>query len=201
MASRVRILPTRPAESLAWMEPDLFRLAVFLGVSLLLYLAFRPGWMGIAAGNLAVQLGFGIPGAVLLFAAAAAVQAGLSRRRGVLRVPASSADMTLQAGYYLLNAPIEELFFRGLLQGGLTAGVSAPAGFAVATVLYVLYHRIGGWAWQDVAATALLGIPLGLAFWLLPGPPSLLGVAIAHAGATCGFLGPGPLLLRKLRLV
>jgi hypothetical protein len=44
-------------------------------------------------------------------------------------------------------------------------------------------------------------VPLGLAFWLLPGPPSLLGVSIAHVGATCGFLGLGPYLLRRLRVV
>src|SRR6266536_3142675 len=31
--------------------------------------------------------------------------------------------------------------------------------------------------------------------------PSLLGVSIAHIAATCGFLGPGPLLLRKLNLL
>jgi len=43
--------------------------------------------------------------------------------------------------------------------------------------------------------------PTGLAFGLLPGPPSLLGVSIAHIGATCGFLGPGPYLLRKLGLL
>src|SRR5713226_3960204 len=45
------------------------------------------------------------------------------------------------------------------------------------------------------------GLPLGLAFWLLPGPPSLLGVSIAHIAATCGFLGPGPYLLKKLHLL
>jgi hypothetical protein len=87
-----------------------------------------------------------------------------------------------------------------LIQGGLGVVLGAPAGFAIATTAYVLYHRLG-WAWADTLATALIGIPLGLAFWLLPGPPSLLGVSIAHIAATCGFLGPGPYLLRRLRLV
>ncbi len=64
-----------------------------------------------------------------------------------------------------------------------------------------LYHRLGGWPWSDTLATALVGVPLGLAFWLLPGPPSLLGISLAHIGATCGFLGPGPYLLKKARLL
>jgi len=62
----------------------------------------------------------------------------------------------------------------------------------------VLYHRLGSWRWLDVVATLGAGVPLGLGFWLLPGPPSLIGVAIAHIGGTCGFLGPGPFLLRRL---
>src|SRR5437588_264101 len=59
----------------------------------------------------------------------------------------------------------------------------------------------GGWAWTDVLVTALVGLPLGLAFRLLPGPPSLLGVSLAHVGATCGYLGPGPWLLHRLGLL
>jgi hypothetical protein len=87
-----------------------------------------------------------------------------------------------------------------LIQGGLGVIFGAPAGFAVGTATYVLYHRLG-WRWAETLATALVGAPLGLAFWLLPGPPSLLGVSIAHIAATCGFLGPGPYLLKRLRLV
>ena len=90
---------------------------------------------------------------------------------------------------------------RGLMQGGLSAASGAPVGFVVATAAYILYHRLGRWTWPDTFATALVGIPLGLAFWLLPGPPSLLGISIAHTAATCGFLGPGPYLLRRLRLL
>ena len=90
---------------------------------------------------------------------------------------------------------------RGLVQGGLTALWAAPAGFAVGTATYVLYHRLGRWTWADTFSTALVGLPLGLAYWLLPGPPSLLGISIAHIAATCGFLGPGPYLLKRVHLV
>ena len=196
------LIPNRVADSLAWMRPDaLVRLVPFTAVVAAVWLVFRPPWLGIGPGRLAIQVGVGLPAAVVFFAAAALAQRALTRRRGSLRVPASTADLVLQAGYYLVNAPVEEAFFRGLLQGGLTAALGPAAGLAVGTSLYVLYHRLGGWAWLDVLATALVGVPVALAFWLLPGPPSLLGVSVVHFGATAGFLGPGPWLLRRFGLI
>lgn len=177
------------------------RLLPFAAAYAAVVAAWRPGWAGWSAGRVDVQLGFGLLAGAALFVAAALVQARLTARRGALRVPASAADLWLQAGFYAVNGPVEEAFFRGLVQGGLGALTAPAAGFAVATAAYVLYHRLGGWAWPDVAATALLGVPLGLAYLLLPGPASILGVALAHVGATCGFLGPGPWLLRRLRVL
>jgi membrane protease YdiL (CAAX protease family) len=183
------------------MAPDLLiRLLPFTVVCAAVEVVWRPSWLGVGAGQAGVQLTFGIASAPILFAAAALVQLRLARRRGALSTPARAADAWFQAGFYLLNGPVEEAFFRGLVQGGLGALTVAPVGFLVATLAYVVYHRLA-WSWPDTLATALVGIPLGLAFWLLPGPPSLLGVAIAHVAATCGFLGPGPYLLRKLRLL
>jgi membrane protease YdiL (CAAX protease family) len=178
-----RLLPFGAAATCAWLA------------------AGRPRWLGMSTGRLRAQLTFGLGGAAFLFGAGAGLKLLLVRRRGSVRVPASGADLALQAGYFALNAPLEEAFFRGLLQGGLGARFSPPLGFGVATTAYVLYHRLGRWAWTDVLATALAGVPLGLAYWLLPGPPSLLGVGLAHFGATCGFLGPGPWLLRRLGLL
>src|SRR5438309_1557008 len=88
-----------------------------------------------------------------------------------------------------------------LVLAGIGITFVPPVGLVIATSAYVLYHRLGRWTWPETLATALVGVPLGLAFWLLPGPPSLLGVSVAHIAATCGFLGPGPYLLRKLKLV
>ena len=144
---------------------------------------------------------FALVGVPVMFLAAVAVQLWLTRRRGALAVPADAGDVAFQAAFYAVNGPIEEGFFRGLLQGGLGVLWGAPAGFAIGTAAYVLYHRLGRWSWEETLATALVGVPLGLAFWLLPGPPSLLGVSLAHIAATCGFLGPGPYLLRRLRLL
>ena len=179
----VRLLPFTIAYALAWVVTG------------------RAGWLGLQSGNVRVQLVFAAAGAPVMFAAAATVQLWLTRRRGALLVSANAADAWFQAAFYAVNGPIEEAFFRGLAQGGIGLVWGAPIGFAIATAAYVLYHRLGRWPWSDTLATALVGVPLGLAFWLLPGPPSLLGISLAHIAATCGFLGPGPYLLKMARLV
>src|SRR5712692_3789894 len=197
-----RVLLTHIPDSWAWIRLDLaVRLLPFaLAYAAAMQLLRKPVWLGFAQGNLHAQLLFAGLAAPAMFVAGCGVQLWLSRRRGALRVPAGPADAWFQAGFYALNGPIEESFFRGLMQGGLGMALGAPVGFIAGTAAYVLYHRLG-WPWAETLATALVGIPLGLAFWLLPGPPSLLGVSIAHIAATCGFLGPGPYLLKKLGFV
>jgi membrane protease YdiL (CAAX protease family) len=183
------------------MAPDLLRrLLPFAAVVAAVEIVWRPSWLGLSGGRLGAQLVFAAVAAPVLFVAATFVQLGLARRRGALSVPAEFDDAAFQAGFYVLNGPIEEAFFRGLVQGGLGILLGAPVGFLVGTASYILYHRLA-WPWAETLATALAGIPLGLAFWLLPGPPSLVGVSIAHVAATCGFLGPGPYLLKKLGFV
>jgi len=183
------------------MRPDLLiRILPFTLISAVAYvIASRPAWFGVAPGRIADQLGFGLVAAPIMFLAAMVAQLWLARRRRALSAPAGRGDAWFQAGFYALNGPVEEAFFRGLVQGGLGAAFGAPVGFFIGTAAYVLYHRLG-WPWIDTLATALVGVPLGLAFWLLPGPPSLIGVSIAHIAATCGFLGPGPYILRKLKV-
>lgn len=185
------------------MWPDvLIRLLPFgLAYAVAFRLTSGSRWLGFGLGDLRSQLVFAALGAPALFVAAAAVQRRLTRRRGVLSVPSGPGDAWFQATFYVVNGPVEEAFFRGLVQGGLGALWGPPAGFLIATSAYVLYHRLGSWDWPDTLATALLGIPVGLAYWLLPGSPSLLGVSIVHVAATCGFLGPGPYLLRRWRLL
>ena len=195
-----QVVPTRAKDSLAWIRRDLLvRLLPFGIVAAGVFAIWRPSWLGVGLGEVTVQVALVVVGAPTLFGASIAVQAWLTHRRGALRVPADRRDLWLQTAFYLLNAPLEEAIFRGLLQGGLSVLVSPWIGFGVGTISYVLYHRLGRWPWPEVAATALLGVPLGLAFWLLPGPPSLIGVSAVHAAATCGFLGPGPYLLARLR--
>lgn len=159
------------------------------------------GWLGWSVGDLRVQLLFTAVGVPVMFVAAAAMQLWLTRRRGTLAVPAGAGDALFEAGFYVVNGPVEEAMFRGLVQGGLGALWASPVGFIAGTAAYVLYHRLGRWSWEETFATALVGVPLGLAYWFLPGPTSLLGVSIVHIAATCGFLGPGPYFLRRLRLL
>jgi membrane protease YdiL (CAAX protease family) len=198
-----RLVLTRIPDSWAWARTDiLIRLLPFVAAYAVAY-RFSGGaaWLGLGAGNLTVQLVFALIAAPAMFAAAAWVQLRLTHRRGALSVPADAGDAWFQAAFYVLNGPIEEAFFRGIMQGGLSHLWGPAAGFVVATTVYVLYHRLGRWPWPDTLATSLVGVPLGIAFWLLPGPASLLGVSLAHIAATCGFLGPGPYLLRKMRAI
>jgi membrane protease YdiL (CAAX protease family) len=197
------LLLTRIPDSWVWIRWDLpGRLLPFAAVYAIAYrLTSGAPWLGFGFGNLGVQLVFAFIAAPLMFAAAVAVQRWLTLRRHALSVPANGGDAWFQAAFYVLNGPIEEAFFRGLMQGGLAAAWGPLAGFVVATFVYVVYHRLGRWPWPDTVATSLVGVPLGLAFWLLPGPTSLLGVSMAHIAATCGFLGPGPYLLRRIRLL
>jgi membrane protease YdiL (CAAX protease family) len=185
------------------MRSDLLvRIVPFVAAYVLVYqLESRRASLGLSVGQTGVQLIFAAVAAPLMFIAAICVQLWLTRRRGALSVPANARDAWFQSGFYTLNGPVEEAFFRGLVQGGLGALWGPPVGFAIGTTIYVLYHRLGRWTWPDTFATTLVGVPLGLAFWLLPGPPSLLGISIAHVAATCGFLGPGPYLLKKLSLI
>ena len=197
----MRIVLTHIPDSWAWMRPDLLiRILPFTAIAAGVEILWRPTWLGVSSGRLGVQLAFAAAATPVLFVAATLVQLWLTRRRRAISVPADRADAWFQAGFYVVNGPVEEAFFRGVIQGGLGAAFGAPVGFLVATVVYVFYHRLG-WPWADTLATALVGIPLGLAFWLLPGPPSLLGVSIAHVAATCGFLGPGPYLLKRFGFV
>lgn len=194
---------THIPDSWAWIWPDvLLRLVpfaiVYAGACVV---TKRAAWLGLQWGDVGAQLAFAAIAVPVMFAAAAWVQLALTRRRGALSVPAGVGDAWFQAAFYAVNGPIEEAFFRGLTQGGLSVLWGAPAGFAIATTVYVVYHRLGRWSWMDTLATAFVGIPMGLAYWLLPGQPSLLGVSLAHISATCGFLGPGPYLLHRLRLV
>ena len=178
------------------------RIAPFVAIYVVAWIVSgHARWLGLETGDATAQLVFAAAVSPPMFAAAAAVQLRLTRRRGALSVPADARDVAFQAGFYAVNGPVEEAVFRGLVQGGLGAAWSPPLGFAVATAAYVLYHRLGRWSWGETFATALVGVPLGLAFWLLPGPPSLLGVSIAHIAATCGFLGPGPYLLKRFGLL
>src|ERR1700694_5997705 len=119
LRNSTRFIGTDIPDSWAWMRPDLLvRIGPFVAVYAIAYLLeSRPAWLGFGAGRVAVQLIFAVVAAPLMFVAAASVQVWLTRRRGELSVPANARDAWFQAGFYVLNGPVEEAVFRGLAQG------------------------------------------------------------------------------------
>src|SRR5260370_8216644 len=122
------------------MAPDSPRRLLPLGVVVaVVEIGWRPAWLGFSTGRPSAQIIFAAAAAPILFIAAAAVQLLLARRRGVLSVPSGGGDAWFQAAFYVLNGPIEEAFFRGLVQGGLGLAFGVPVGFIAGTATSVLY--------------------------------------------------------------
>ncbi len=103
------------------------------------------------------------------------------------------SDHFLQGCYYLfINAPIEELFFRGFMLAAVAQWTGWLGwGWLVSTAIYTLYHRLGKWSWRSVGGVALAGILFGLLYLDQATPRSLLAVVIVHGFTTSGFLSWG----------
>ena len=146
-------------DSWRWMKPDLAaRLLPMVAAFAFVEIVWRPSWSGFSFGRVEAQLIFGAVTAPLLFVAATWVQLLMTRRRGAVGVPSGPGDAWFQAGFYFVNGPVEEAFFRGLVQGGLGALIAPPVGFIAGTLAYVLYHRLG-WSWPE--ATRCTAAPVG----------------------------------------
>jgi hypothetical protein len=91
------------------MRPDLLiRLLPFTVACVAVYLVTsRPPWFGLGPGRIGIQLVFGMVAAPLMFVAAMIAQLWLTRRRGALSASAGGDDAWFQAGFYVLNGPIE----------------------------------------------------------------------------------------------
>lgn len=195
---------TSVADSWRWMRLDLVVRLIPLTAGPLLF-----GWLtrtplsrfGLTLAHplrdLLVALVLGSGG----FLVAAAFADYLARRHRRWFVP-DSRDLAVQSAYYLvLNAPVEEWFFRGFLQGGLATWLKAP-GFAllVTTALFGGYHFLDRWGWRPVLGATAAGLVLGLIYLWQPQPPSLLAPMLVHAAITCGFLSLGPYTTYRWRL-
>jgi membrane protease YdiL (CAAX protease family) len=196
-----RVLRTTVASSWSWMRLDLlFRLVPLTAIPLLVaWLTATPlRTFGLVVTHPVRDLLVAIPLSLVAFAIAAAFAAYLSRRSGRLFVP-TEPDLLLQSAYYLvLNAPVEEWFFRGFLQGGLARWWNAPVlALLVATAIFGGYHFLDRWGWRPVAGATAAGLTLGLIYLLQPSPPSLLTPVLVHAAITCGFLSLGPYLMYR----
>jgi membrane protease YdiL (CAAX protease family) len=158
------------------------------------------GNFGLALTHPVRDLLLAIPLGVAAFAIAAAFAAYLSRRSGRWFVP-TRPDLLVQSAYYLfLNAPVEEWFFRGFLQGGLARWWNAPVlALLATTAVFGGYHFLDRWGWRPVAGATAAGLALGLIYLWQPAPASLLAPVLVHAAITCGFLSLGPYLIYRWR--
>ena len=159
------------------------------------------GSMGLTFTHWLRDLVIAIPLAIGGFAIAATFAEYLARRNRRWFVP-DGPDLVVQSVYYLvLNAPIEEWFFRGFLQGGLSRWWNAPAAaVVVTTAVFGAYHFLDHWGWKPVVGATAAGLALGLIYLWQPQPPSLLTPTLVHAAITCGFLSLGPFAIFRWRL-
>ncbi len=194
---------TTPGTSWSWIRWDAPARVLPLGVAPLVFLwltGTSPAILGLTASHPVRDLLLALPFSILGFAVAAAFSEHLSRRAGRWFVP-DRADLAVQSGYYLLlNAPAEEWFFRGFLQGSLIRWWHAPfLGYLGATLIFGAYHFLGKWGWRSVMGAAVAGFALGLLYLWQPEPPSLLLPVIVHVAITCGFLSLGPYAIFQWR--
>jgi membrane protease YdiL (CAAX protease family) len=202
-ASRA-VVRTTVSSSWSWMRLDLLLRLVPLTIVPLVF-SWLSGTplrnLGLVAAHPFRDLLVAVPLGLAAFAVAAGFAVYLSRRSGRWFVP-TEPDLLLQSAYYLaLNAPVEEWFFRGFLQGSLVRWWNAPAlGVLVATAIFGAYHFLDRWGWRPVAGATAAGLTLGLIYLWQPSPPSLLAPILVHAAITCGFLSLGPYLMYRWRL-
>jgi uncharacterized protein len=159
-----------------------------------------PSALGVSEAHLVRDLLLAVPTGLGGFVIAAAFADRLSRRAGRWFVP-DRTDLILQTFYYVvLNAPVEEWFFRGFVQGMLIRWWQTPLlGLFAATLVFGAYHFLGRWGWRPVAGATVAGLATGTLYLWQPSPPSLLLPVIVHACITCGFLSLGPYLLFEWR--
>jgi membrane protease YdiL (CAAX protease family) len=156
---------------------------------------------GLSLGHPGRDLLITIPLAIVGFVIAAGFAEYLARRNRRWFVPLP-LDVAAQSIYYIaLNAPVEEWFFRGFLQGGMMAWFHSPSlAVLVSTAVFGGYHFLDRWDWRPVLGATVAGLALGLIYLWQPQPPSLLAPTLVHGAITCGFLSLGPYFVFQWRV-
>ncbi len=155
----------------------------------------RDGW----ARDLVIGAAAGIPLAGIAAAYRGMIAPGY-------RLPTPS-DQALQTAFYLaVNAPAEELFWRGMVQTVAIAGLrrlpispkgATVLGWTLATAAFGAYHRLGNWSWRAIAGVTAAGGLFGALYLASGKRRSLLLPAILHGFMTAGFLSWGDALLHR----
>jgi membrane protease YdiL (CAAX protease family) len=124
------------------------------------------------------------------------------------RLPTRS-DQALQTFFYLiLNAPTEEVFWRGVIQmltikGFLLLGMgvewSSLLGIGIVSIIFGAYHRLGGYKWKFNIAAMAAGAVFGSLYVFLPGP-SIVTASIVHGLTTAGYLSWGDVAIHRYHI-
>jgi membrane protease YdiL (CAAX protease family) len=195
---------TTVADSWRWMRLDLIIRLIPLTLAPLAF-AWLTGTplsrFGLSLAHPIRDLLIALPLAIAGFLIAAGFGEYLARRSRRWFVP-QPADLAAQSLYYVaLNAPVEEWFFRGFLQGGLTGWLGSPLlAVVLVTAIFGGYHFLDRWGWRPVIGATAAGLALGLVYLWQPEPPSLLAPTLVHGAITCGFLSLGPYGLFRWRM-
>jgi membrane protease YdiL (CAAX protease family) len=130
-----------------------------------------------------------------------------SRVASGYRLP-TPPDQILQTTFYLaVNAPAEELFWRGMVQTLTISGLrrirlhertASMLGWALATAAFGAYHRLGNWSWQAIGGVTAAGGLFGAIYLATGRRRSLLLPTILHGFMTAGFLSWGDVWLHRL---
>lgn len=190
---------TTPRESWRWLWKDtLMRVTPFLLASWVWARVSGKGAkaVGLRTDDLLGDMLLGVAVGMPLAQIAAVFRRGVASN---FRLP-TPADHAVQSAYYFaVNAPAEELFWRGVAQTlairalRRTPGVrriAGPLGWASVTAAFGAYHRLGGWSWRSIFGVTVAGGLFG-AMYAAPRRKSLLPAIIAHGFATSGFLNWG----------
>ena len=150
-----------------------------------------------ALRDLAVGTALGIPMAAI----AAAFRGWVAPK---YRLPTGPDQVAQTAFYFGVNAPGEELFWRGTVQSLAIRGLrrafgwdvgAEVVGWALTTLVFGAYHRLGGWSWRAIAGVTLAGGLFGATYLLPRGRHSVLAPTLIHGFATAGFLSWGDVAL------
>ncbi len=187
------------ADSWRWMWPDILMRIIPMGAVPFLYIALLHlplSFLGLTLYDVPQQLIIG-----LVVGTAMAAFAATYRMLIVgpwFRWPTLNDHFFQGIFYLLINAPVEELFFRGFVLAAVTqwTGWLWP-GWLVSTVAYTLYHRLGKWNWRSVGGVGLASLVFSLVYLAQPNPRSLLAVIIIHGFTTSGFLSWGDEVLYR----
>ena len=194
-----QVVRSTVADSWRWIWRDTLMRIIPMGAAPFVYIALFHlplSFLGLTLHNVPQQVVLGVVVGILMAAFAAFYRVFLVGPW--FRWPTLNDHLVQSAFYLFINAPVEELFFRGLVLAAVTQWTGWIGwGWLVSTAAYTLYHRLGKWNWRSVGGVGLAGVVFSLVYLLPPGPPSLLAVTIVHGFTTSGFLSWGDEVLYR----